>query len=92
MKAPDTPDTAVLPNVYSALRFICCCFEIGEAELGIALENARRSTPDANKHFPNKISRTLISRAESGNGPWLAALGTLRREALYDRIRRKLNQ
>lgn len=82
------PNRPLLPNAYAALRFICRCCDIGEKELGYTLGNIRKITPEADKHFPKKISRTLLARAENGNGPWLDALRTLRLEALYDRIRR----
>jgi hypothetical protein len=81
-------DMSALPSSNVALRFVCHCFDIGEKELSYTLERVRKFTPTADGDFPKKISRTLIARAETQNGPWLDVLQTLRREALYDRIRR----
>lgn len=80
-----------LPRSEAALRFVCGCFDIGDKELRITLERMRQNTPNPDNHFPDpaKLSRTLIARAEPPDGPWHDALQMLRRETLYDRIRRQ---
>lgn len=78
-----------LPSNFTALRFVCRCFGIGEKELAETLERMRRITKNPNEHFPKKLSRELLARAENGKGRWQEALSTIHREALYDRMRRE---
>jgi len=82
-------DNSNLPSNFTALRFVCGCFGIGEKELAETLERIRRITKNPNEHFPKKLSRELLARAENGKGRWQEALSTIHREALYDRMRRE---
>ena len=78
-----------LPSNFAALRFVCGCFGIGEKELAETLERMRRITKNPNEHFPRKLSREMLARAESGKSRWQESLSTIHREALYERIRRE---
>lgn len=80
--------SATIPGDFSALRFVCGCFGIGEKELTATLERMRSNTKNPDSRFPRTISRVMLMRAEKGKGKWLEPLLTIHREALYDRIRR----
>jgi hypothetical protein len=82
-------DNSNLPSNFTALRFVCGCFGIGEKELAETLERMRRITKNPNEHFPKNLSRELLARAENGKGRWQEALSMIHREALYDRMRRE---
>jgi hypothetical protein len=89
------PPNSVLPSYFSALRFVGEGFGVGEAEMKATLKRMRKMgkrSKKRNQHFPRRLTREMLSRAERGVGKWSSGLITVAEEALYDRIRRKNGQ
>jgi hypothetical protein len=81
-----------IPSYFAALRFVGECFGVGEAEMETTLKRVRqmgKRTKKRNRHFPRKLTREMLGRAEGDVGKWRASLVTVAEEALYDRIRRQ---
>lgn len=81
-----------MPGYFAALRFVGECFGVGEAEMTTTLKRVRgmgKRSKKRNKHFPRKLTREMLGRAELGVGRWNTGLATVGEEALCDRILRQ---
>jgi len=95
-----TPPKKVLPEAEvqrlaaenQFMAFVCRHFEVGEKQLKQMLKIIRKRTPDRDEWFPTDLFRQSAARANSGKYRWSDAILLVRKEALYDNIRRNKGQ
>ena len=81
-----------LPGYFSALRLACRCFGVGLPQMTKALEWCRKREKKPDRHFPRRLTRTMLNRAAAGFGRWGNALEIIAYEALYHRLLREDGQ